>query len=323
MEIQYGKMILYGILNTIFYIALPLVVIYFVELYNIMTFSQSFITYLIVIGCIGIALSMARHAFPEDTSANRIVAFISAIYSGIYLFYMFGGFTPGVSYGTYSINTPTIQVLVGLQMIAWLFLISTGITALKYLIEAVELRKKKEYRVQAKKSFKLSRVFKGLGTLMSLIIMGYFASLIFSGLNLGLNLDDTFDFQRDQGANPDPDYSDDIINLTISFDVDNQGLYAIYDVNIFLYIYTENTANDTALPENTKIGESSGYYYSAFHAFTTTLDQNVTAIISPSYVPGLLTTDATLKFQIGFSTLYANIDIAVNVSVSIPWTAPF
>lgn len=323
MEIQYGKMILYGILSAIFYIAVPLVVIYFVELYNLMTFSQGYITFLIVFGCIGVAFSMARHAFPEDTSQNRIVAFLSTVFSGLYLFYIFGGFTPGRSYGTYSINTPTIQVLLGLQMIAWLFLISTGITALKYLIEAIELRKKKEYRVKAKKSFKLSRVFKGLGTLMSIIILGYFASLVYSGLNLGLNLDDTFYPQRDPGANPDPDFSDDTFNITISFDVDNQGLYAIYDVNIFLYIFTETTANDTALPENTKIGESTGYYYSAFHAFTTTLDQNITAEIFSTYVPGLLTTDATLKFQIGFTTLYANIDIAVNVSVSLPWTAPF
>jgi hypothetical protein len=319
MEIQYGKMILYGILSALFYIALPLVVIYFVEFFNLMIFSQSFITYLIVFGCIGVALSMARHAFPKDTSANRIVAFISAVYSGIFLFYIFGGFTPGVSYGTYSIDTPTIQVLLGLQMIAWLFLISTSISALKYLIEAIELRKKKEYRIQAKKSFKFSRIFKGLGTLMSIIILGYFASLIYSGLNLGISLNPP---SYGYDTNGTPSLNDDTLNFTLSFNLDNQGLYALYDVNIFLFIFTETTANASALPEYTKIGDSSGYYYSAFHAFTTTLNQNVTAtIISNSLVQGLLTTDATLKFQISFMTLYANIDIAVNVSISIPWTA--
>lgn len=318
MEIQYGKMILYGILSALFYIALPLVVIYFVEYFNIMTFSQSFITFLIVFGCIGVALSMARHAFPTDTSANRIVAFISAVYSGIFLFYIFGGFTPGVSYGTYSIDTPTIQVLLGLQMIAWLFLISTSISALKYLIEAIELRKKKEYRVQTKKSFKFSRIFKGLGTLMSLLILGYFASLIYSGLNLGISLNPP---SYNYDTNGTPQLTDDALNFTLSFNLDNQGLYALYDVNIFLFIYTETTANASALPEYTKIGDSSGYYYSAFHAFTTTLNQNVTANVISTYLPGLLTTDAMLKFQISFMTLYANIDIAVNVSISIPWTA--
>jgi hypothetical protein len=286
-----------------------------------MTFSQDFITYLIVFGCIGVVLAMAKHAYPKDTSQNRIIAFISAVFSGLYLFYIFGGFTPGVSYGTYYIDTPIIQVLLGLSMIAWLFLISTGISALQYLIEAIELRKKKEYHVEAKKSFKLSRIFKGLGTLMSLIIMGYFVSIIFSGMNLGINLHDTFGYGYDPGANPDPDFSDDTLNFSITFDVDNQGIYAIYEVNIFLYIFTETTANDTALPEHTKIGESTGYYYSAFHAFTTVLDQNITAVIFSSHVEGLLKTDATLRFQIGFSTLYANIDIAVNVSISLPWTA--
>ncbi|TFG03698.1 MAG: hypothetical protein EU542_01230 [Promethearchaeota archaeon] len=320
MEIQYGKMILYGILTALFYIALPLVVIYFVELYNIMTFNQSFITYLIIFGCIGIALSMARHAFPEDTSANRIVAFISAVYSGIYLFYIFGGFTPGVSYGTYYINTPTIQVLLGLQTIAWLFLISTGISALKYLIEAIELRKKKEYRVKAKKSFRLSRVFKGLGTLMSLVIMGYFASLVFSGLNLDLNIDDTYGLGWDDGGTP-VNPADDSINVTMSFDVGNQGLYAIYDVYLDLYIYTLDTDNPPVLPENTLIGQSLGNYYGTFHAFTNYMDQNLTAYINPLYAPGLATTDANLKLQISFTTLYANINIDVNVSVTTPWTA--
>jgi hypothetical protein len=317
MEIQYGKMILYGILQAILYIAVPLIIIYFIELYNIMTFSQDFITYLIVIGCIGVALSMAKHAFPSDTSANRIVAFIGAIFSGIYLFYIFGGFTPGVSLGTYYIDIPSLQVLLGLQVIAWLFLISTGISALKYLIEAIELRKKREYQIKAKKGFKLSRIFKGLGTLMSLIILGYFASIVFSGMNLGISLDDPGPPAYDPKGTPS--FLDDSLNFTLTFDINNQGLYAIYDVTIFLNIYTETTANDTALPEYTKIGESSGYYYSAFHAFTFTPDQSITATIYPIYIEGLLTTNATLKFQISFSTLYANIDIAVNVSISIPW----
>ena len=317
MEIQYGKMILYGILQAVLYLAVPLIIIYFIELYNIMTFSQDFITYLIVIGCIGVALSMAKHAFPPDTSANRIVAFIGAIYSGLYLFYIFGGFTPGVSLGTYYIDIPSLQVLLGLQVIAWLFLISTGISALKYLIQAIELRKKREYEIKAKKTFKLSRIFKGLGTLMSIIILGYFASIIFSGMNLGISLDDPAPPDYDNKGTPS--FLDDSLNFTLTFDVDNQGLYAIYDVIIFLDIFTETTANDTALPEYTKIGASSGYYYSAFHSFTLTPDQSITATISPMYIEGLLTTNATLKFQISFSTLYANIDIAVNVSISIPW----
>jgi len=321
MEIQYGKMILYGILQAILYIAVPLIVIYLLENFNIMTFTQDFTTYLIVFGCIGVALSMAKHAFPRDTSANRTIAFIVAIYSGLYLFYIFGGFTPGVSYGTYYINTPTIQVLLGLQMIAWLFLISTGISALQYLIEAIELRKKKEYRLQAKKSFKLSRVFKGLGTLMSLVIMGYFASIIFSGMNLGLNLDDTYALGWDDGGTP-MNPADDSFNVTMSFDVSNQGLYAIYDVYLDLYIFTLDTDNPPVLPENTLIGQSLGNYYGTFHAFTNYLNQNLTAYINPLYAPGLAITDATLKLQISFLTLYANINIDVNFSISTPWNAP-
>jgi hypothetical protein len=161
MAIQYNKMILHGILQAVLYIALPLVLFEVISMMGLVTFSQEFKITIIIIGIIGVVFAMLRHAFPKDTSANRLVAFGSVVYSGIYLFYLFGGFTPGVALGTYSINLPTIQVLLGLQLIAWLFLASSGIRALQYLIEAIELRKKKEYNIRIKKQFKLSKLFKG------------------------------------------------------------------------------------------------------------------------------------------------------------------
>ena len=111
MEVQIGKMILYGVLSAIFYIVVPLVLFEILQAYNIMTFSAAFKTAIIIFGIIGVVISMARHLFPKDTPANRLVAFGAVIYSGIYLFYMFGGFTPGVSLGTYRIDLPMIQVL--------------------------------------------------------------------------------------------------------------------------------------------------------------------------------------------------------------------
>ncbi|HEC38146.1 MAG TPA: hypothetical protein ENI29_07910, partial [bacterium] len=155
MKVQIGKMILYGVLTTVFYIAVPLILFEILGTLNIMTFSQAFRISIIIIGIIGVVISMLRHLFPTDTSANRLVAFGATVYSGIYLFYMFGGFTPGVSLGTYAITLPTIQVLLGLQLIAWLLLASSGIRALQYLIEAIEIGKKKEYSVTVRRKFKL------------------------------------------------------------------------------------------------------------------------------------------------------------------------
>ena len=318
MAIQVTKMILHGILNAILYIALPLVLFEVISMMGLMTFTQEFKMSVLIIGIIGVVFSMVRHAFPKDTSANRLIAFASTIYSGIYLFYLFGGFTPGVQLGTYSINVPPLQVLLGLQVIAWLLLGSAGLRALKYLIEAVELRKNKEYRMR--KQVKFSNFFKVLGTILSLIIFGYLGSIAYSGMNLGFSLHPTFDVDHDTGVLPlDP--SDDSINITITFDLDNQGIYAIYDVYINAEFRTVTSANESALPVGVKVGEALNTYFSTFHSFTNNINNNITLVMDPTYMVGLATTDATLALKISFATLYAAILINLNITIDIPWTA--
>lgn len=320
MAIQWGKMILHGLLNAIFYIGLPLGLIYLFDYMNIITFTEAFKTSILVFGIVGTIISMLKHAFPKDTSANRLMAFFISIYSGIFLFYIFGGFEPGVELGTYSIDMDFLQILLGLKVIAWLLLASTAIRGLQYLVEAIELRKNKEYNLKVKKQFRLSKVFKAFGFLMSLVIMGYFASVIFSGMNLRPTIHDTIDFGWDDGGSPlDP--SDDTMNITVTYDIINNGIYAVYNVNLSMIIFTVTTDNSSALPEYTKIGESQNNYYPAFHSFTQTLGETLTIDINPLYVPGLVTTGATLRYQISFETVYALIYIDLNISITTQWTA--
>ncbi|MFW9830088.1 MAG: hypothetical protein ACFFEY_21145 [Candidatus Thorarchaeota archaeon] len=327
MEIQYGKMILYGILSAIFYIVVPLAFIYGLDYFNIMTFSESFKITIIIFGVIGVIFSMLNHAFPKDTSANRLVKFGSAIYSGIFLFYIFGGFDPGRTLGSYYIdyaipNTFLIQALLGLQIIAWLFLGSTIIRAIQYLIEAIELREKREFHVVMKKKFRVSRIFKGLGILASLIILGYFATIIFSGMNLGFNLHTPI-APPDYDNNGTPlDFSDDSLNITFTFDLRNNGLYAINDVIFDAEVRTLTTANGSALPFYTKIGGLAVPYQNTFHAFTETLNQDIIIGIDNLYIEGLMTTNANLSLSFSFTTMYAWIFVGLNLSISLPWTHP-
>ncbi len=320
MEIQYGKMILHGILSAIFYLVVPLVLFYFLELYGIMTFTDSYRIAIIIFGIIGIIISMLRHAFPEDTSANRLVRFGITVYSGIFIFYIFGGFDPGTTLGTYYINIQDlIQVLLGLKVIAWLLLGSTIIRGLQYLIEAIELRKKKEYRVKVKKEFKISKIFKILGIIASLIIVGYFGSIIYSGLNLRVNLDPSFGYDYDDNLTP-LNFTDDSLNITMTFHVRNNGFYALNDVILNAEIHTLTTGNVSALPWYTKIGSAPSAYQNTFHSFSETLNQNITiSIIDTDYIEGLYTTTAELLFKITFSTLYALIFINLNISLPVSW----
>jgi len=313
MAIQITKMIFHGILNAILYIALPLILFEVVSMMGLMTFSQEFKISIMIIGIIGTVFAMLRHAYPKDTSANRLIAFGSTIFSGIYMFYLFGGFSQGVQLGTYSISAGPLEVLLGLQIIAWLLLGSSGIRALQYLIEAIELRKNKEYRAK----FRLSKIFKVLGILLSLIIFGYLGSIVYSGMNLGFNFHPTFVLDHDTGVLPDP--SDDSINITVTFDLNNQGFYAIYDVYIDAEFRTVWSANESALPVGVKVGGSLDNYFSTFHSFTNNVNNSITLVMDPTYIVGLATTDATLAFKISFSTLYAAIFINLNLTVNIQW----
>ena len=318
MAIQITKMILYGILNAVLYIALPLILFEVVDLLNLMTFTQEFKISIIIIGIIGTVFAMLRHAYPKDTSANRIIAFGSTVYSGIYLFYLFGGFSQGVQLGTYSINIEypiPLQVLLGLQFIAWLLLGSSGIRALQYLIEAIELRKNKEYRAKVK----LSKLFKVLGTIMSLVIFGYFGSVVYSGMNLGFSFHPMTPPVYDNGGSP-LDFSDDILEINITFDLDNQGFYAIYNAYVGAEVTVQTSTNTSALPLGLKVG-GGGKTFATFHSFTNNLNNTITILMDNTYMFELATTDATLRLKFLFNTVYATILINLNLTISdLPWT---
>ncbi|NHJ21601.1 MAG: hypothetical protein EAX91_11705 [Candidatus Lokiarchaeota archaeon] len=314
MTVQVTKMIFHGILNALFYIALPLILFEVLEIYGLMTFTQQFKITIIIFGIIGTVFAMLRHAFPKDTSANRLMAFGSTIYSGLYLFYFFGGFTPGVQLGMYSINIPPLEVELGLQTIAWMLLGASGIRALQYLIEAIELRKGKEYRAKVR----LSKLFKVLGTIMSLVILGYLGSIVYSGMNLGFSFHPTFVPDYDNGGTPQ--FTDDTLSVNITFDLDNQGFYAIYNAEVGAELTVQASTNTSALPLGLKVGGGSKVF-PTFHAFTNNLNNTVTVVMDNTYMFELATTDATFQLKFSFNTIFATILIDLNITIpDIPWT---
>ncbi|MFW9830089.1 MAG: hypothetical protein ACFFB4_03085 [Promethearchaeota archaeon] len=321
MEIQYPKMILYGSIRAIFYMIIPLISIFILSVLEIVTFSNNFIISLLVIGCIGVFLTILKHIYPKQTVANRLIAFAVKIYQGIYLFYVFGGFNPGVKLGTYYISTTQVQVLLGLQFIAWLLLGIAGITAIQNLIEAIELQKEKNYLLRGKKQIKLSKFFKTLGLILNLAMGGYVLSIVISGLNLKVDLKKSYAINWNTGTIPDP--SDDRINITMYFDVFNMGIYSIKEIYLDADIYTVVSFNFVTLPEDTKIGEINNVYFSEFKALFITRNQTVLIEINPLYAPGLAITDAILEFRISFMSIYAGISIELNTSITVLWSKLF
>ena len=74
MAIQWGKMILHGLLSAVFYIGIPYGLIYLLEYLNLITFTETFKIAIIIFGVVGTVISMIKHAFPKDTSANRLIS---------------------------------------------------------------------------------------------------------------------------------------------------------------------------------------------------------------------------------------------------------
>ena len=312
MKIQIKEMIIYGTLKAVFYLVLPIILITYLSDIGIMQFSSSFITFLIIIGAIGTFFAVLRHTFPKDTVANSVVGIIDSLYSGIYLFYIFGGFIIGQTFGDYRIELENLQVRLGLQLIAWLLLSAAGIKALQHIVRAIELSRQKEYHVTIKRQFKASTFFRILGTLANIAFGFYILSIIISGANISFDLHDTFAVGHDDGGSP-MNPADDTINITITFDLINKGVYAVHDVNLDVEIY-----NASASPTE-KIGELAGVHYFEFSSFSASKDKNLTVLIDPTYVPALALHDATLRFQISFEALYAGIFFDLNVSIEVFW----
>ncbi|MFO7796730.1 MAG: hypothetical protein ACQERB_03900 [Promethearchaeati archaeon] len=319
MEIQIGKMILNGIIYAILYIAIPLGILLGLDFYGIFTVSQAFITGIIIFGLVGVFLAVLKAAYPKDSAKNRVIMFIITVFSGVYLFYIFGGFNPNKDLGNFSIATQQLSVSLGLQFIAWLLLLSAGVRSLQYLFEAFELRGVTKDSTEYKRRARPSLLFKVVGVILSLILVGWILSLIGSGVMLRPNLV-SYDYDYDDGGTAPPgNYGDDELNFTLTYDISNGGIYPLTNLNLKSEIWVSSSDNGSALPPDTKIGESAINHYTSIGAFDGVFNQNLTAVMDTSYIEGLATTNANLSYNLIFDTEFGGISINVTLSIPIPW----
>ena len=320
MKIQLQKMFIYGVIGFVFYVLVPYAAFSLLNFYGFLVTTPEFLMGVLILGVIGTVILVFKHAFPKDTVANHLVGVASAVYSGLFLFFIFGGFTPGQTFGDYYINTPIIQALLGLQIFAWLFLAGAIIKGLQHFFLAFEVKDKKRDQEEGKKGFRASSIFKIASIVIGIAIAGFIGSIIISGMLVRFNFNDMFLVQHhDPGTPLDP--SDDILNITSSFDLSNMGIYGFNDIELNVDLFTLTTANDTVLPENTKIGEVQNVSFTEFPAFTVVTNQTFVIDINPAYIEGMLTIDnAQLEVRISIILSYAWIGINVNITLPpIDW----
>ena len=315
MKIKIPSMIFYGTLKFLFYIVLPLFLISLLETYfPIMDFSDAFVLGIIIIGVIGTILTVLTHTFKKDTVAHGYTKIIDSIYSALFTFYIFGGFTVGDGFGNFALHTSlagyTVSARIGIQVIAYLTMIGSLISVGRYIFKTAELKKNKEYNITIKRKFQASKVFYVAGLVTSLILTVYIISIPLSAINIRANLEgDGFDFDFDLGPDPLNLTDGDTVTMYLQFSIHNYGAWSIFDVRLDV---------DIKLPNSTRIGGSPDRDYNFLH-YTSTTSENFSMSIDPVYVPYLVVTATDLLFELSFEGRYAQINLDADLTFTLPW----
>ena len=319
---QTKKMILHGIIAAIFYLGIPYAILFALDYFQLLELNMAFIWGLLPFAIVGILFAMLKHAYPKDTVYNRFIMFLITVYSGVYLFYIFGGFTPGVELGNFSLSTDFAEVIVGLKLIAWLLLAGAAFAGVRYLFEAFEIHMKNKSDEPRTRNIKMFRIFKGFGTLTSLVLLGYIFTLIISGVTLRPTLNSLFDYDHDAGLDTIEGTLDDSLNFTISFDMKNGGIYAMQDVNIRLELWTAWSNDTGTLPEGVRVADTINSSFGSFPAFSETYNHTLTVGVDPAYIIGMVTVSCAIDFRFRFNTTYGGIFIDFQMHFIQNWTGP-
>lgn len=325
MKIKIPSMIFYGILKLLFYLILPLSIVYLLETYNIMQFSDAYVLGIWVIGIIGTIITVLTHTFKKDTVAHGYTKIIDSLYSAIFIFYIFGGFTIGDGFGNYFISTSlagySVSAKIGIQIIAYLLMIGALIGVFQHIFKTVEVKKQKEYHITIRRKLRASKVCRVAGIVTSLILVAYIVSIPASAINIRANLEgDGLDFAYDWNGTLN-DTSDDTLSIFLMFSIHNGGVWSIFDVRLDIDILVQNCINgtgDTLIADDTRIGGSPDIEYN-FLQFTSTTSENISMSIEPAYLIKLLPCTADLLFQLSFEARYAQLTLDVDLTFTMPW----
>ncbi|MHA1252506.1 MAG: hypothetical protein ACTSRP_21150 [Candidatus Helarchaeota archaeon] len=262
---------------------------------------------------------ICKNLFPSESLTYGLICIGTSIYSGIYFFYMFGGFTAGSTFGDYRVETSNLVANFGLQLFAWSILIASIVSSSYYVLKVIENLKNKQ--ISFGKKLKLRYILLSIIIVIYVIVGLLILSVIINGTKLQFNLKDTYTYSWDTGSNPFS-YDDDRIQITSYFDVLNFGIYSVKEIHLNIDIFTVNTTDTTQilLPDNTKIGEIKDVYYQEFPALSI-VNESLTTDIIPNYVPGLITNNATLMLKISLQYIYAGITINLNITTFTLWTS--
>ena len=322
-KIDYKSIIIYGLLKSVFYLIIPLILIFILSIQGVLSFNQTFINNIILMGIIGVIITIIRHAPIKETLLRCGIGVFVAIYNGLYFFYIFGGFSPGNTLGNYHIETSNSIATLGLQLIAIILLLGAIFNTTYYILKFREsfLIKKKKRERGDKKTLRVAKGLKISKLSLNLFLVSFITSVGLSLINISLTLKENYSFNWND-AGTLLDYTDDSIQIISYFDLTNLGIYSVLNIHINADIFTINTSDPLkiSLPDNTKIGEIRDLSYQAFLRGSINTNEEFLIDIFPQYVQGLITYDANLLLKLDFTCIYATINICFMTNVTLLWT---
>jgi hypothetical protein len=316
----YKKALLYAGITCGIYIIFPLVLFSILSDLHIIQFRSHFIVTMMVFGTIAVIISFYKNIFASDSLTHNLIGLGTAFYSGIYLFYIFGGFNTNGTFGNYSIQSENLDALLGLQNIAWLMLLAALINAGYYGLKCLEVRRRREFLLSPKLQIRIRYFFRESALIVYCVLLIFILSIILSGLRLSFQMQQKYDYAWDIG-NP-LFYNDDRILITAFFNVYNLGWYSIQDISLTVEIYTVNTSDplQLVLPDNTKIGQISNVHYAEFPASQTLYNVTLPLEIIPDYVLGLIFHNASISLRISLTCYYTGISITLHTTAYTRWS---
>ncbi|MHA1402259.1 MAG: hypothetical protein ACTSSI_00685 [Candidatus Helarchaeota archaeon] len=321
---QVWSCLIFGSINVIFFIILPITAFYMLQTVFLINLNPAFIITLLIFGSFQSLIAFIKNAFPKKTKIYNLLSIFAAIYSGVFLFYVFGGFGMIGLTDYYYLAGSGFEVLLGISIFAGTMILAAIVNTFYHLMRLIEVIRDKDFSIEFKRNFRSYhlkvRYFVRAGYVLIYATLFFFIlSIIISGLSINFQVDDDLDITWDN--NSTPFFYDDRLDLTSNFNLSNMGFYSVSDIYINVEIYTVTTDDPTKifLPDNTKIGEINNVHYEAFLARYLT-EESITVEVLPQYVPGMVQYNALLDLHISLKCWYAGIYIDFNTSVPSYWS---
>ena len=309
------KLVRFIVISFILYFLFPYLLVTILSATNIISVRPSFFVALIIVAVIGGTFAVVQKVVPKNTLSFHIISIFNAAYFGIYFFYVFGGFAIDRTLEEYYIQNPNAIIYLGLQVFAWLLLIAALAKIVIHIIYIIEIKIDKQIISQIRKNARYgflgkvgSILIDNLYTIINLVTLAFIITIMINGANVqifyNLEIEPQWDYQGDPS-----DPNNYMVNITLNFDMVNNGFFTLEEVHARVGLFTLNTSDSsqTELPDNTKVGELRDLFLDKFASYTTITGVILVVEINSTYSPGLAAHNATLQIAVYMMFRYAGV----------------